>query len=66
MDYGGSCAGKIKMEKKYCDVCEKEIGKEMLHLFSQTFMLWGKIYTGTISRDFCSKKCLIKFVETEL
>ena len=53
------------MEKKYCDKCGKEI-TDNLGLHGMRFSLWGKLYTGNISKDFCSKECLIKFVEEDL
>lgn len=49
------------MEKKYCDKCGKEITNN-LGLHGMRFSFWGTLYTGHISKDFCSVKCLKEFV----
>ena len=49
------------VEKKYCDVCGEEI--------KTGYYLWGAryhLYGNHLDKDFCSIKCLKKFVLEEL
>jgi len=53
----------IKMKKEICDECGKEIEEHYgARIFGQRWHLWG-IIGRDIDGDFCSLKCLKKFVE---
>ena len=50
------------MDKKYCDECEKEIKEFGTTIYGSKWRLWGLI-SNKKEGDFCSIKCLKKFVE---
>lgn len=55
------------MKKEFCDECEKEmIDGDNVNFFSQKFMFWGRIYRGSETKTFCTKKCFLKFIKEKM
>ena len=46
------------MEKKYCDICRKEIKGFGVNLSGSKWKLWALISNFDYGGDFCSIKCL--------
>ena len=52
----------VKMEKQFCDECEKEIKEFGSSLFGSKWYLYGFFY-NFYNFDFCSLECLKKFID---
>ena len=52
--------------KTFCDVCEKEVGKNFSLDFTKAGKEWLSIRLKMPeyeSKDFCSRECMIQFIE---
>ena len=50
-------------DKKFCDICGNELKEFGESIFGSRWLFWGIIQTKHINADFCSEKCLLKFIK---